>query len=52
MAVIKAMTKERNDLGIYVNVFSYNGTTPPIKRVIYKRQKYGFKEPGGRLPEL
>lgn len=52
MAVIRAMTKERNDLGIYVNVFSYNNTTPPINRVIYKRQKYGFKEPGWRLPEL
>ena len=52
MSVIKAMTKERNDLGIYVNVFSYNKTTPPINKVTYKRQTYGFKELGERLPEL
>jgi DNA polymerase III alpha subunit (gram-positive type) len=50
-AVVKAITKERNDLGIYVNVFGGN-TSTPISRVKYKYQKYGFKERGQRLPEL
>ena len=50
-AVVKAITKERNDLGIYVNVFGGN-TSTPISRVKYKYQKYGFKERGKRLPEL
>ena len=50
-AVVKAITKERNDLGMYVNVFGGN-TSTPISRVKYKYQKYGFKERGKRLPEL
>jgi len=51
-AVIKAMTKERNDLGIYVNVFGQNNTTPPFEKITYKRQRYGFKDIGMRLPEI
>lgn len=50
-AVVKAIVKERNDLGIYINVFGGNSSTP-ISRVKYKYQKYGFKERGKRLPEL
>ena len=50
-AVVRAIVKERNDLGIYINVFGGNSSTP-ISRVKYKYQKYGFKERGKRLPEL
>lgn len=50
-AVMRAMAKERNDLGIYVNMFSGYSSTP-IKRVVYRRQKNGWKEVGERLPEV
>lgn len=50
-AVVKAMTKERNDLAIYTNVFGGN-TSTPIDRVTYKYQRHGFKERGKRLPEI
>lgn len=50
-AVVKAMTKERNDLGLYANLFG-GYTSTPISRVIYKSQRQGFKERGYRLPEV
>ena len=50
-AVVLAMSKERNDLMMYANVFGCN-TSTPISRVNYKSQRHGFKERGWRLPEL
>lgn len=50
-AVVKAMTKERNDLGIYTNIFGVK-TSAPIDRVTYKTQHQGFKDRGKRLPEI
>ena len=50
-AVIRAMTKERNDLGIYVNIFG-GSTSSPIERVTYKYQRVGWKDRGERLPEV
>lgn len=50
-AVVRAMSKERNDLALYTNVFGCY-TSAPINRVIYKSQRQGFKERGYRLPEV